>query len=181
MTKPNKCTTKSIKKRSIYVSLPTLKMVEDWKNKAGKSGNSISKFVIDRVEDSLRKEQGEENYLNRLELIKKVSNSEEELKNLRKENRILKQLADNLDNELKRYRAKPFLEDDFRGVRRFDKELIELLKKGGSFSGDEILSYLDVNSSNTDLVKAVNKQLSILESYGLVEYVGRGWKWKQQP
>ena len=179
MTKPNKGKTKTIKKRAIYVYLPTQKMAQDWKNKADKAGSSISKFVIDRVEDSLRKEEGEQGYLNRLELIKKLSKAEEELKQLRKDNRLLKQLADNLDNELKRYRAKPFLKDNFSGVRRFDKELIELLKKGGSFSGDEILSYLDINSSNTDLIKAVNKQLSVLESYGLVEYVGRGWKWKQ--
>ena len=178
MPKPNKGKTKTIKKRAIYVYLPTQTMVEDWKSKAGKSGSSISKFVIDKVEGSLRKEEGEEGYLNRLELIKKLSNAEEELKQLRKENRFLKKLVDNLDNELKGHRAKPFLEDDFRGVRRFDKEIIELLKEGGSYSGDEILSRLSIKSSNTDLVKAVNKQLSVLESYNLVEYVGRGWKWK---
>ena len=64
------------------------------------------------------------------------------------------------------------------GTRKFDKELIDLLKQGGSYSGDEILTRLSINSSDTDLVKAVNKQLEVLESYGLVEYVGRGWKWK---
>jgi hypothetical protein len=179
MTKPNKGKTKTIKKRAIYVYLPTQKMAQDWKNKADKSGNSISKFVIDRVEDSLRKEAGEQGYHNRLELIKKLGKAEEELNQLRKDNRLIKKLVDNLDNELKGHRAKPFLEEDFRGVRRFDKELIELFKEGGSFSGEEILSHLGIKSSNIDLVKAVNKQLSVLESYGLVEYVGRGWKWKQ--
>ncbi|MEM2843670.1 MAG: hypothetical protein QXZ53_07355 [Candidatus Bathyarchaeia archaeon] len=34
-----------------------------------------------------------------------------------------------MDNELKRYRVQPFLEEAFEGVRRFDKELVELLKK----------------------------------------------------
>ena len=178
MTKPNKGKTKTIKKRAIYVYLPTQKMAQDWKNKADKSGNSISKFVIDRVEDSLRKEAGEQGYLNRLELIKKLSTAEEELNQLRKNNRLLKKLVDNLDTELKGYRAKPFLEDDFRGVRRFDKELIDILKEGGSYSGDDILTRLNISCSNTDLVKAVNKQLEVLESYSLVEYVGRGWKWK---
>ncbi len=178
MPKPNKGKTKTIKKRAIYVYLPSQKMAENWKSKADKSGNSISKFVIDRVEDSIRKEEEQEGYLNRLELIKKLSTTEEELKQLRKDNRLLKKLVDNLDTEMKRYRAKPFLEDDFKGVRRFDKELIDLLKQGGSYSGDEILTRLSINSSDTDLVKAVNKQLEVLESYGLVEYVGRGWKWK---
>jgi len=179
MTKPNKGKTKTIKKRAIYVYLPTQKMAEDWKNKADKAGTSISKFVIDKVEDSIKKEEGNQGYLNRLELIKKLNKNEEELKQLRKDNRLLKQLVDNLDTEVKRHRAKPFLEDNFKGTRRFDQELLELLREGRSFSGEEILSRLGIKSSNIDLVKGVNKQLSILETYGLVEYVGRGWKWKQ--
>jgi hypothetical protein len=178
MVKPNKGKTETIKKRAIYVYLPSQKMADDWKSKADKSGNSISKFVIDRVEDSIRKEERED-YLSRLELIKKLGAADEELKQLRKDNRLLKKLVNNLDTELKRYRAKPFLEEDFKGVRRFDKELIDLLKQGGSMSGDEILTRLNISSSDTNLVKAVNKQLEVLESYGLVEYVGRGWKWKQ--
>ena len=53
-----------------------------------------------------------------------------ELKELKRENGMLKKLAENLDNELKRYRAKPFADDvkeSFQGVRSFDKELIEQL------------------------------------------------------
>ena len=179
MPKPNKGKTETIKKRAIYVYLPSQKMVDVWKSRAEKAGTSISKFVIDRVEDSISKETGEEGYLNRLELIKKLSNAEEELKQLRKDNRLLKKLVDNLDTELKRYRTKPFLEEDYRGIRRFDKELIDLLKEGGSYSGDDILTLLNINHSDIDLVKAVNKQLEVLESYGLLAYVGRGWKWKQ--
>ena len=179
MTKPNKGKTKTIKKRLIYVYLPSQKMAEDWKNKADKAGTSLSKFVIDKVEDSIKKEEGEQGYLNRLELIKKIGKTEEELKQLRKDNRLLKQLVDNLDLEAKRYRAKPFLEENFKGHRRFDRELINFLKEEGSHSSDEILAYLNIESTNADLIKAVNRQLTILESYGLVEYVGRGWKWKQ--
>ncbi|MQY62335.1 hypothetical protein GH146_03485 [archaeon] len=178
MPKPNKGKTATIKKRSVYVYLPSETMTGDWKGRATKAGVSISKFVMDRVEDSIRNEEGEEGYLSRLELIRKLSSSEEELKRLRTDNRLLKKLVDNLDNELKRFRAKPFLEDDFKGTRRFDKELINLLRAGGSYSGEEILTNLSINMSDIDLVKAVNKQLEVLEHYGLVEYVGRGWKWK---
>lgn len=179
MPKPNKGKTKTIKRRAIYVYLPSQKMSEDWKIRANKAGTSISKFVIDKVEDSINKEAGEEGYLNRLELIKKLNNAEEELKQLRKDNRLQKKLVDNLDNELKRYRAKPFMEDGFRGTRQFDKELIELLKEGGSYTPDDILAHLNINPTDTELVKAVNSQLEALERYGLLQYVGRGWKWKQ--
>jgi len=178
MPKPNRGKTETIKKRAIYVYLPSEKMVEDWKSGADKAGVSISKFVLDRVEDSVRKEDGEEGYLSRLELIKKLSSSEEELKKLRQDNRMLKNLVDNLDNELKKLRAEPFLQDDFRGTRRYNQELIDLLRDGRSYTGEDILTHLNINPSDTNLVKAVNTQLEVLEGYGLVEYAGRGWKWK---
>jgi hypothetical protein len=178
MVKPNRGKTETIKKRAVYAYLPSQEMVEDWKSRAEKAGVSISKFVMERVEDSVRKEEGEESYLSRLELIQKLNSSEEELKKLRQENRLLKKLVDNLDNELKRYRVKPFLQEDFSGVRRFDKELVDLIKEGGSYGDEEILSRLNISPSDTDLMKAMSKQLEILEAYGLVEYVGRGWRWK---
>ncbi len=179
MPKPNRGKTETIKDRAVYVYLPSLKMVEDWKSRAEKAGTSISKFVTERVEDSIRREEGEEGYLSRLDLLKRLNVTEDELKKLRSENRLLKKLVDNLDNELKRYRAKPFLDGNFEGIRRFDKELIDLLKEGSFYSDNAILSRLNIDPSNTDLVKAVSKQLEILEAYGLVEYAGRGWKWKE--
>ncbi len=178
MAKPNRGKTKTIKERAIYVYLPSIEMVEDWKRRAEKAGVSISKFVVERVEDSIGREENEEGYLSRADLIKRLKEAEEEIKKLKNENRLLRKLVENLDNELRRYRAQPFLEETFEGVRRFDKELIELLKKGGSYTQEEILAHLGIDPANVDLVKAVSKQLEILEDYGLVEYKGRGWKWK---
>jgi len=178
MPKPNKGKTETIKDRAIYVYLPSLEMVEDWKRRAEKAGVSISKFVIERVEDSIRREEGEEGYLSRAELVKRLRSAEEELKKLREENRLLKRLAENLDNELKRYRAQPFLQEAFEGVRRFDRDLVELLRRGGSYTEEEILAHLNIEPSDAELVKAVDRQLEALEAYGLVEYRGRGWRWK---
>jgi len=170
--------TETIKERAVYVYLPSFEMVHDWKQRAEKGGVSISKFVIERVEESLRREEGEEGYVSRVELIKKLRTAEEELKKLRSENRLLKNLAENLDNELRRYRAQPFLEEAFEGVRRFDRDLIDLFRKGGSYTQEQILAHLNIDPSDSDLLKAVSKQLEALEGYGLLEYKGRGWKWK---
>jgi BMFP domain-containing protein YqiC len=177
MPRTSRGKTKTVKQRAIYVYLPSIEVAEDWKDRASKAGTSISKFVTERVEDSIRREEGEESYLNRLDLIKRLDKAEEELKKLRNENRLLKKLVDNLDTELKRHRAKPFLEEDFQGIRRFEQELIDLLKRGDTYTGDAILAHLNIDPSDSELVKAINKQLEILEKYGLVEYVGRGWKW----
>jgi len=155
-----------------------LEMVEDWKRRAEKAGVSLSRFVYERVEDAIRREEGEEGYLSRLELIKRLRKAEDELKQLRNENSLLRRLVENLDKELKRYRAKPFLDEDYVGVRQFDKDLIELLRGGGTLSDEEILSSLNIDPADTNLVKAVSKQLEALEAYGLVEFTGKGWRWK---
>ena len=179
MPKPSRGKTETIKQRAIYVYLPSLDMVEDWKRRAEKAGVSISKFVVERVEDSIRREKGEEEgYLSRLELIRRLKNAEGELKRLRSENRLLKRLVENLDRELKRYRVKPFLDESFVGVRQFDKDLIDLLRSGGTYSDEEILSHLNINPSDADLVKAVSRQIEALEAYDLVEFTGKGWRWK---
>jgi len=171
--------TKTIKQRAIYVYLPSLEMVQEWKMRSEKAGTSISKFVIERVEDSIRREEGEEGYTSRLELIERLRRHEEELKKLREDNRLLRRLVDNLDGELKRYRAQPFLEKDVQGIRSFDRELIQLLRDGELLSDDEILARLNISPTDTDMVKAISNQLQTLESYGLVEFKGRGWKWSE--
>jgi len=62
-------------------------------------------------------------------------------------------------------------------MRKFNRELIKLLKKGGSYSEEEILANLNIDPSDSEH-KAVGRQLEILEEYGIVEYTGRGWRWK---
>jgi hypothetical protein len=111
---------------------------------AERAGFSISKFVVERVEDSTRREEGEEGYPSRAELVKRLRSAEDELKKLREENRLLKRLVENLDNGLKRYRSQPFLHEAFEGVRRFNRDLIELLRRGESYTEEEILAYLNI-------------------------------------
>lgn len=170
--------TKTIKKRTVYIYLPSFEMVADWRKRSEAAKTSLSRFVIDRVEDSIRRDEGEEGYLSRLELVKRLKKVEEELDGFAKENRMLKKLVENQETELKRYRSEPFLAKDFEGTRRYDQELIELLRSGRSFSSEEILARLGIDRANVDLVKALSNQLELLEAYGLVAYSGRGWRWK---
>jgi hypothetical protein len=53
MVTKNKCLTD----RAIYVYLPTVGMADQWKSMADKSKISISKFVIEHVENSLKQEE----------------------------------------------------------------------------------------------------------------------------
>lgn len=168
--------TETIKDRAVYVYLPSIEMAERWKMRAKKQGTSVSKFVLEHVENSLRQEE-EPGYRSRGELLKEIRKLKGELQEERRRSRRLDLLVEKLEGELRRYRAKPFLEEDFRGVRRFQKELVQLLRDSGTLRNDEILFRLGISPSEHEAVKAISKQLDILESYGLVQSTTRGWRW----
>ena len=172
--------TESIKQRSIYVYLPSLEMVEEWKAKASKAHTSISQFVIEHVGNSLRQEEGEEDFKPRAELIQQLHDKDAQMEKLTRESEILKLALERVENELRRYRAEPFLQEDFRGVRAYDKRLVELLRKGEAVDSDHLLRLLKIDPRDTPLVKAISTQLENLEAYGLVDKTRRGWRWRSK-
>jgi hypothetical protein len=168
--------TKTIKERAIYVYLPSQEMVRDWKKLAGKSGVSISKFVQEHVENSLAQEK-EEQFIPRAKLLKQVESLEEENSKLRTDNQMLRRAYKRLDQELKHYRAKPFLEAEFKGAGAYPKELIKVLKERKQVGNQELLDLLGVDPGDSEGAKAISKQIESLEAYGLVEITPRGWRW----
>lgn len=152
-------------------------MVADWKGRAKKSNVPLSQFVLEHVTNSLRQEEGEESYKPRAELIEELRKKDELIEKLTRENEITKLALERVETELRRYRAEPFLEDNFQGIRKYDKKLIELLKKGEAIDSDHLLHLLRINPKETELVKAISRQLENLEAYGLIQKTRRGWKW----
>lgn len=169
--------TKAVNERYVYAYLPSVELVRDWKGRAKKSNVSISQFVYEHVTNSLRQEDGEESYKPRASLIEELRKKDEAIEKLTRENEITKLALERVEIELRKYRAEPFLEEKFSGIRKYDQKLVELLKKGETIDSDHLLRQLRVSPRETDLVKAVSKQLENLEAYGLVEKTRRGWRW----
>lgn len=168
--------TETIKQRSIYVYLPSQEMVDRWKTLAKTSGTSISKFVAEHVENSLRQEDDDE-YKSRGVLIERNRILSETLQEKEKRIRHLEMLVEKLEQDLRQYRAQMFTDEDFTGVRSYDKKLIEILREPGVHDTDSILSRLGIKPTEQDSIKAVSKQIENLTSYGLVKATPRGWRW----
>lgn len=169
--------TETIKQRSIYVYLPTFEMIDKWKKRADDAGVSISKFVIEHVENSLRQEEGETDYESRLELIEKNKMLQEENLDLQKRCKMLDTVVERLEGELREYRVKPFVDDDAFGVRQYQSDLINLFKRRGVVRKDEIISSIGIDPSETVAIKGIRKQISNLEEYGIIKDIGARWKW----
>lgn len=168
--------TETIKQRSIYVYLPSQEMVDRWKTLAKTSGTSISKFVAEHVENSLRQEEVDE-YKSRSNLLEQNRELSETLQEKERRIRHLELLVEKLEQDLRQYRAQLFTNEDFMGVRSYDKKLIEILREPGVHNTVSILSRLGIKPTEQDAVKAVSKQIENLQSYGLVKAVPRGWSW----
>ena len=167
----------NIKNRVIYV-YPKLLQAERWRETAEKQGMTLSKFVMEHVENSLRQEE-DSTYEPRTGLISRIRELEEALGESRKEARMMRIVAEKLEKENRRLRTAPFLDSEFQGVREYEKELVDLLMRGGRLTEDDILSELGIDRSDTDSVKAVSNQLTSLEAYGLVKATPHGWKWSK--
>ena len=176
--------TETIKKRAVWVYAPTLEQRNQWGKIAKKNGMPLSKWIVKTIEDSLLVLEGD--VKSRKDIEKENKNVRKEISELQSKLRQMNIIRDNLEKEIRKYRAEPFLAASFEGVRQYDKELISLLKNAKSVEGknrfidnDEILSRLGVEFSETEFVKAVSNQLSRLEGYGLLESSTKGWRWKE--
>jgi hypothetical protein len=164
----------SLKKRAIYV-YPQDKIYENWKNLAEKSGTSISKFVIEHVENSLG--LADEDFRSRSLVLEENRNLKEALAEKEKRVHHLELLVDKLEEDLRVYRSRLFTDKTYTGTKTYDKQLISLLREPGAHDSNSILSRLNVKPTDADVVKAISIQLENLEAYGLLRNTGKGWVW----
>lgn len=65
--------TQTIKKRTVLVFLPTMMMKKEWQEIARKKKMSLSSFIIDRVEKSIRDQGDREHSESRIQLVRKIT------------------------------------------------------------------------------------------------------------
>lgn len=169
-------------RRRVDVYLHAPKDKKRWKVLAKERGMPLSKWVITVVEEML---QQNESARPREMLLREIGELKDEIAELRERNRQLETVINQLEKEVRRYRAQPFLMEDFEGVRELDRELVRVLRESKGTDGNpkpisdqDIMTYLGVSLGESEALKALSRQLGILESYGLVESTTKGWRWK---
>jgi hypothetical protein len=160
--------------RYSYVYHPSRPHKERWEKAAAKAHTSLSKLIIAAVDGLL--DENEE-FKPRREMVRELESLRSENKSLRNDLSQKTIVLDRYEAELKRYRAQPFQEEDYRGMRRYSKELVEVLKTRGQADSYKILEALGIDPRESELVKAVSRQLEELEAYGMIKTDGRSWQW----
>ena len=141
---------------------------------AKKARTPLSKFIIGIV-DSVIDEDKE--FKPWREVVREIETLKTENKALRDDIRQKIIVPDKYESELKRYRSQAFLGEDYQGVRRYSKELVEILKSRGFVDNYGLMEDPGIDPRESDLVKAVSMQLEELEGYSMIKPEGKGWRW----
>ena len=167
--------TDSINDRRVDVYLESVEKKQRWSELAEDADMSLSKFVQACVQYAIS--QGGPDFIEAGESAEEIQEMQKELNERKKSIEEKNAVIEKLKTELKQHRTQSFLEDDFEGRRRYDTELIELLKSSNTIRSEEILQRLDVDAQNIEIIEAIQQQLKQLEEYGLVEETVHGWRW----
>jgi hypothetical protein len=163
-----------LKARYVDVYLPSEAAKQQWEEDAKKAGIPLSRFVFEAVE-AFRASKKE---TPKLDFVKELAETKEELQKLRSELKLKNLLLEKLEGEVYKARYDSFKEVELgEGTRRHDEELIKVLRRRKSMEGYAILKELGVDPRDTEAVKLVNNQLESLRRFGLVEETGTGWRW----
>jgi len=169
--------TETIKERRVDVYLDSLERKERWNELADEADESLSTFVQQCVKYAIK--QGGPDFAEIGEQSKQIQELEKTIDELREDIKQKEIVIEKLENEVRQHRVEPFLQDEFEGTREYDEELIEILQNTNRIAGDELLRRLDIDPSETELVKGVDQQLKQLEAYGLIRNTPQGWVWSE--
>lgn len=160
--------------RYVHVYMPSDADKARWFALAEKAKVPLSKWVIEIVESTLAEN---EEFQPRIDMLKELETLRNEVRTIKSELQQKNVVLERYESELKRYRSQDFLEEGYSGVRRYSKEIVDLLKSRDQIDSYGLLERLGIDPRESDLVRAVSKQLEELEDYGLIRSEGRGWKW----
>ncbi len=160
--------------RYIWVYANSKAQKDQWQALADKAETPLSAWCVSIIEERIAEDEGARP---RYKLTKELDTLKEEIKILREDLRQKEVVLQRYESELRRYRAEPFKDDQFRGVRPYSRELVEILKARGHIGSYQILELLGIAPGEAEAIKAVARQLEELEKFNLIKADGKGWQW----
>jgi len=63
------------------------------------------------------------------------------------------------------------------GIHNMDTRMISIFKASGAVNEEALLSMLNIQEGEKELIKLLRRELEALESMGLIRKSSKGWKW----
>ncbi|MFH1579117.1 MAG: hypothetical protein ABIE25_03060 [Thermoplasmatota archaeon] len=180
--RPNLGKTETIKQRAVTIYLPTEEMVDKWKEKAKEYSEPLSRFVVEVVDDAIRRNPSG---------LTPRENMEAELQQAKTENRKLAEKIQSLETALKQrdltvaeYRTKREDAVDFRDFKAGLTEVADMIqtvdkffRNNESLPMNEAYDKLGIRQDDASKQRALRASMTLLIWNGLVEKGMTEWRW----
>ena len=174
--------TETIRERAVTVYLPTEEMVEKWKEKAKEYREPLSRFVVEVVDDAIRRNPSG---LTPREIL------EAELQQAKTENRKLAEKIQLLETALKQrdltvaeYRTEREDAVNLRDLRVPLSEVVDMMqtvdkffRNNESLPMNEAYGKLGIRPNDASKLRALKVTMDLLSWNGLVEKGMTEWRW----
>jgi hypothetical protein len=173
--RPNLGKTKTIKQRALAVYLPTEEMIEKWKSEAERYGVPLSRFIVETVDDSIRKSPT--GMTPREELEKELNDVKVEMNQLKARLKSAEEALKRADVTVAEYRAKlsePLLSP---ADAELTSRLIEMFLAEKVLNVDEMPERLGIKLTDKKAVGRLRSSVDLLKKAGLVESGMFEWRW----
>jgi len=175
--RPNLGRTKTLKDREINLYLPTVEMVKQWKAEAEKHGVSLSKFVVEVVDDVMRKNPRGLTPREHLEAEldqawKQITVLSTEVDQLREDKRRNEETITEYRERLSKPGAVPEESAEYVPL------LAELVQTEKVLPMDEARKMFGIGLGDSDALRALGAAADALTSMGLIEKGLSDWRWK---
>lgn len=173
--RPNRGRTKTLKQRAVYVYVPTEKMLAKWKADAERYGMSLSSFLVEVVDDAMRRNPS--GCTPREKLEKDLSEATSQLDIVRKNRDSLGSLLKESEATVARYRES--LEDVAGQVpdEKFQQRVVSLFLKRGLWRVDDFAREMGIVVGNEKEMNKLQGEVDHLKRVGLVEGDFGEWRW----
>ena len=161
----------ALKKRTINVYLRSEDQKDQWTKLAEKAGIPLSAWVISRIEAVLAEESDQIDPEEVIDLEKENEELHNKVKELERQVKMQESLLDKQDVQMKELREQQWRPDFSDGRRPLDTRLIQLLRKEGTMTENQLMAELDTTPDNLRI------QLDTLFDYLLAVETSQGWRW----
>lgn len=157
--------------RQICLMVPNEDVKKAWLTLAKEVGMTLSAWIVARVENSLFEDSAPIQ-----EITTQKSALQEENRKLRIDLGLRDARLRELETEVFKAQHAAFLQNA-DGEEMFSKGIVEVLRSGGIWPGQDLLRELGVDVDDAKALQVIHNQLTALQDFGLAAESARGWKW----
>ena len=173
--RPNRGRTETLKQRAVYLYVPTEKMLAKWKTEADHYGMSLSGFLVEVIDDAMRRNPA--GLTPREKVEKELSQAISDLQAVRMQRDSFRSRLEDSEATVARYRES--LEDVFSYVpdEKMQKKVVSLFLKRGGWQIDDFTREAGADAGKSEELSKIQRTIEHLKRIGLVEGDFGEWRW----